>query len=223
MPTLTNDQRHLYDEQGYVLVSGLIPADTIRGAAAAMWDSIGADPADPATWSAVSAAHTRYDDAALCACYTPAFLEAAAELAGDPVETITAPTRALTINVFPGAGPWHWPSPHLDHSIREHGHKTFPRAFRVATMTFLSDVSPHGAGTVVWPGSHRKVLALAQSDPAKYETMWALNQDLGLAGIGEPVETTPRAGDVLFYHYLCAHAGSQNTSDRPRFALNAKW
>jgi ectoine hydroxylase-related dioxygenase (phytanoyl-CoA dioxygenase family) len=28
---------------------------------------------------------------------------------------------------------------------------------------------------------------------------------------------------VLFYHYLLAHAGSMNTSDRPRFALNMKW
>jgi len=37
------------------------------------------------------------------------------------------------------------------------------------------------------------------------------------------VETTPGAGDVLFYHYLCAHAGSQNTSTQPRLALNMKW
>jgi len=41
--------------------------------------------------------------------------------------------------------------------------------------------------------------------------------------LSRPVELTPRRGDVLFYHYLCAHAGSMNTSSRPRFALNMKW
>ena len=41
--------------------------------------------------------------------------------------------------------------------------------------------------------------------------------------VGEPVELTPRRGDVLFYHYLCAHAGSKNTSAVPRLALNMKW
>jgi ectoine hydroxylase-related dioxygenase (phytanoyl-CoA dioxygenase family) len=90
-------------------------------------------------------------------------------------------------------------------------------------MTYLSDVPSHGAGTIVWPGSHLKLEALAKSDPERYELMWALNQDIPRAGIGEPVELTPRRGDVLFYHYLCAHAGSKNTSDRPRLALNMKW
>ena len=37
-----------------------------------------------------------------------------------------------------------------------------------------------------------------------------LNRSLGEAGLGSPVELTPRAGDILFYHYLCAHAGSRN-------------
>ena len=53
--------------------------------------------------------------------------------------------------------------------------------------------------------------------------MWTLNQELGILELEPPVELTPRRGDALFYHYLCAHAGSMNTSDRPRFALNMKW
>jgi ectoine hydroxylase-related dioxygenase (phytanoyl-CoA dioxygenase family) len=90
-------------------------------------------------------------------------------------------------------------------------------------MTFLSDVSEHGGGTVVWPGAHQKLRALAESDPEKYEMMWVLNQSMKEVNLGEPVETTPRRGDVLFYHSLCPHAGSKNISDRPRFALNMKW
>jgi ectoine hydroxylase-related dioxygenase (phytanoyl-CoA dioxygenase family) len=90
-------------------------------------------------------------------------------------------------------------------------------------MTFLSDVPPHGGGTIVWPGSHAVLEHLAKSDPTRFETMWALNQELPNAALDSPVELTPRRGDVLFYSYLCAHSGSQNTSDRPRLALNAKW
>jgi ectoine hydroxylase-related dioxygenase (phytanoyl-CoA dioxygenase family) len=53
--------------------------------------------------------------------------------------------------------------------------------------------------------------------------MWMLKLEIEKLDLGPPVELTPRCGDVLFYHYLLAHSGSTNTSDRPRFALNMKW
>ena len=221
MKTLTDEQTRHYDEQGYVLVSGLVPEPVAREAAAAMRRLL---DADPDSWAGISEMHRSFHDPALLACYTPALLAAAAELSGDPLETITPPDDAYAINVFPRPGTvWEWPHPHIDHAIRQHGHHVFPRAFRVAAMTFLNDVPPHGAGTVLWPGSHRKLADLARSDPEHYEMMWALNQDLDRVGLAEPVETTPRCGDVLLYHYLCAHAGSRNTSPQPRLALNIKW
>ncbi len=179
---------------------------------------------DPATWANISDAHRTFHDPALQACFTPALLAAVAEVSGDPPETITAPDGAYTINVFPRLNTiWEWPRPHIDHAIRADGYRVFPRAFRVAGMTFLNDVPPHGAGTILWPGSHRKLADLARSDPERYEMMSALNHDLDRADLGDPVETTPRCGDVLLYHYLCAHAGSSNTSPQPRLALNIKW
>jgi ectoine hydroxylase-related dioxygenase (phytanoyl-CoA dioxygenase family) len=53
--------------------------------------------------------------------------------------------------------------------------------------------------------------------------MYTLNQEIDRADLGEPVEVTAKAGDILFYHYLCAHSGSQNTTPHPRLALNHKW
>jgi hypothetical protein len=206
-----------------LLASGLIPEPVAADAEAAMWRLLGALPDDPASWANASGAHQVYEDAALLACYTPEMLAASEALAGEAPGTLRAPTRAYAINVFPQEGEWRWPHAHIDHAIKEHGHRVFPRAFRLAAMTYLSDVPPHGGGTVVWPGSHRKLEELARSDPARYEMMWALNQDIGRPDLGDPVELTPRRGDVLFYHYLCAHAGSKNTSDRPRLALNMKW
>jgi hypothetical protein len=220
---LSEDQERSYNESGYLLVSGLIPPEVSEAAEAAMWTVIGARPEDPATWVEVAKAHQAFESAEVSACYTPAYVAAAEQLADEVAGSFRPPPRPYAINVFPTEGPWQWPRPHIDHAIREHGHKTFPRAFRIAAMTFLSDVAPHGGGTVVWPGSHRRLEALARSDPSRYELMWTLNQSLREIDLGEPVELTPRRGDVLFYHYLCAHAGSMNVSDRPRLALNMKW
>jgi len=220
---VTPEQRRFYDEQGYVLISGLIPPEVAAAAETEMWALLGISPGAPEEWASVARGHHAFESPGLVACYTPAFLAAAAELAGEDPATIRAPKRGYCINIFPRQEPWEWPRPHIDHAIKEHGHKTFPRAYRIATMTFLHDVAPHGGGTVVWPGSHRKIEALARSDPGRYELMWALGRELDRAGLPDPVELTPRAGDVLFYHYLCAHAGSMNTGDRPRFAMNAKW
>ena len=222
MSVLTAEQAQQYAAQSYLLVSGLIPEEIAEGAETALWHQLQARPEDPASWPQRTA-HQAFESPELVACYTPAMLGAAAQLAGEAVETVQAPKRAYAINVFPTPGEWHWPHPHIDHAIKEHGHKTFPRAFRIAAMTFLSDVPPHGGGTVVWPGSHALLERLAMSDPDRFETMWALNQELPHLTLGAPVEVQPRRGDVLFYSYLCAHAGSQNVSDRPRLALNAKW
>ena len=219
---LTEEQRRAFDEQGFLLVSGLIPRQIAVAAEAAVWRDLGLDPNDPASWSRPRT-HQGYPGPELVACYTPEVLDAAALLSGDDRSTIHAPRQGYAIHVFPQPGEWTWPGPHIDHAIKDAGHRTFPRAFRLAAMTFLNDVQPHGGGTVVWPGSHRKLEALARSDPDRYELMWALNQDLRKVDLGEPYETTPRQGDVLFYHYLCAHAGSMNTSSRPRLALNMKW
>jgi hypothetical protein len=220
---LTHEQELEYHQTGYLLVSGLIPPETAAAAAAAMWRLSGASPTDPASWANLPRGHGSFDCPELVACYTPEYLAASARLAGDDPATFRPPRNGYAINIFPQAGEWTWPAPHIDHAIKEHGYKTFPRAFRIAAMTFLNDVPPHGAGTVVWPGSHRHLEALARSDPQRYELMWSLNQALKELDLGPPVELTPRRGDVLFYHYLCAHAGSMNTSNRPRFAMNMKW
>ena len=90
-------------------------------------------------------------------------------------------------------------------------------------MTYINDVDQHGGGTVVWPESHHKIRMLLESDIEKYQYVWTLGKDVQTVGLDNPVELTPRKGDILFYHYFCAHAGSKNTSTRPRFAYNAKW
>jgi hypothetical protein len=220
---LTEEQVQSYQDDGFLLVSGLIPPSIAASAEATMWRVLGVSPDDPGTWASLPRGHHSFDSPELLACYTPEYLAAAARLAGEEASGFRPPRSAYAINIFPTDEAWQWPRPHIDHAIKEHDHKVFPRAFRIAAMTFLNDVEPHGAGTIVWPGSHRQLEALARSDPERFELMWTLNQSLKELDLAPPVELTPRQGDVLFYHYLCAHAGSLNTSVRPRFAMNMKW
>jgi hypothetical protein len=219
--SLTQTQLDAYEQDGYILLAGLIPDAVATATAAIMWQCMEARPDDPQTWPDGYA--QGLDHPAIVACYTENFLHAAAQLCGDPPEAVGKPGSALAINIFPADGEWKQPTPHIDHAIKEHGHKTFPRPFRVATMTFLNDVAERGGGTAVWPGSHRQIEALARSDEEQYEYMWVLNQHLHRAGLGDPLVLVPKQGDVLFYQCLCAHAGSNNTSPRPRLALNYKW
>ena len=224
-PILTHDQVASYIEDGYLLVSGLIPRDVVQRAEAAMWRCMGLDRNDSASWSERTADHGHYEDAELTAVYTNKLLTAAWQLSegGLEREDFCPPKGGFAINSFPTDSAWAPHGPHIDHSIKEHGHESFPAAFRVATMTFLNDVEPHGGGTVVWPGSHRKIAALARSNPDYYRPMWVLGGDLDKADIGECVEIVPQGGDVLFYHVFCAHSGSLNATDYPRLAMNMKW
>lgn len=223
-PVLSREQIRQYVENGYLLVSGLIADSVAARAEEAMWGHLGMDPEDDTTWTAPGE-YSHHDDPIMLALYTPEFLTAAAQLGeGVPdVTTYRAPGRIGPLNTYPQEGEWSAHGGHLDHAIKEHGHGTFPFAFRVATMAYLNDVESHGGATVVWPGSHLKVKALAYSDPSRYEMMWELNQDISEAGIGDPVEIPAKRGDVLFYHVFTVHSGSGNVGKRPRFAFNMKW
>ena len=92
---LSQEQLTQYDRDGYVLVSGLIPEETIANAEAAMWSVLGVDRDDPASWSPLPdetdgvktivsqgvIEHFGVQDPALLACCTPAFYEVQSQLA----------------------------------------------------------------------------------------------------------------------------------------------
>ena len=219
---LSSNQVDQYNQEGYLLMSGLIPNLISVKAEQEMWRCSDVKADEPETWTnGTTAANNLNDD--IVACYTNEFITVAAQLAGDDPATYSKPEEAYSLNVFPSKEEWSWSGPHIDHSIKTDGYKTFPRAFRIAAMTYLSDVEEHGGGTIVWPRSHHRIWSLAKSNPTYYEYMWVLGNDIERADLGTPMELTPNRGDVLFYHFLCAHSGSKNVNSQPRFALNTKW
>lgn len=222
MTSLSFHQIQQYENDGFLLVSDLIPEDLVANAVSAMWSCLKLSPDDPSSWPAGSQGVRLQEHSAMTACFTPEVLEAAAILSHEN-HPLKAPEHVHSINVFPKPGEWKWHGMHIDHAIKNENHRVFPKAFGIAVMIYLNNVAPKGGGTVLWPGSHRRLEELARRDPVQYEFMWRLNADLNKVDLGDPVELLPQGGDVLFYHYLVVHSGSNNTSDRPRFALNHKW
>src|SRR6267378_1521605 len=122
-------------------------------------------------------------------------LAAAAQLAGEDVARFRLPTHAFTINRQPVSKPWEFYAAHIDRTIPESRYRTFPRPYWIGAMTYLTDVQPHGGGTMVWPGTHLELEALAGANPRKYKYLAALTPVLSQIMRGAPIEVTPSRGD----------------------------
>jgi ectoine hydroxylase-related dioxygenase (phytanoyl-CoA dioxygenase family) len=205
-------QSYIFD--GFLLLSDLVDRKTVEEARRALIEHIGRPHEN--------SLHAFVKDPAVSACFNKNICSAATELAGVR-KRFAPPSTVYTITVFPTSEPWVWPLPHIDHAREEDAHRTFPAPFSVGCLIYLSDIQSHSGGTVVWPGSHRRLQELAAANPEQYKYLASLNRDISQLDLGSPKEITAHAGGALFYHYLCGHSGSANLGTEPRFALNHKW
>jgi hypothetical protein len=206
--------RMQYHTDGYVVLSGLIPPEVVAAARARVEAHL-----------AETGKHVHFfPDPEITAC-TEAFREAAMVLAGGDPTTFRTHQGGLAIHSLPTGGEWTMPTPHIDGALKHDDNPVVPPPFRIATMTYLTDVVKYGGGTVVWAGSPAQIEAVYNADPVRFAKMYDLNEALakGEIPLDPPVELTPKAGDVLFYQCLCAHAGSMNIQKTPRLAFNCKW
>ncbi len=208
------DQVRSYHAQGFVLIPGLIKQSVVQHA----FDLLSTYIPPGQT----GAFHKILSASPLLECVTKSVCAAAAKLGGIDAR-LERPASVYTIAVCPQVGSWEWPTPHIDHARLEDRHRTFPPPYRIGCLIYLNDVHPHSGATVVWPGSHRQLTDLARSDLDKYELLSSLNEDIQTLRLNNPVEISARAGDALFYNYLCAHSGSKNVGPSCRLALNHKW
>ncbi len=208
------DQIHTYRSQGFVLVSGLIPEGILDQAR----DTLSAHIPSGQRGSLQQV----LSDRALLRCVTKQLHRVAEDLESITLQP-SSPSSLYTLAVGPEPGPWQWPSPHIDHSKIEDRFESLPPPFRIGCLIYLTDVLSQAGGTVVWPGSHSQLARLLQGDVNKYRLMSSLNAEIPNLELRTPVEITAKAGDSLFYNYLCAHSGSKNTGTIWRLALNHKW
>ena len=212
MSVLTKKQHLQFEEEGYLLASGLIPNHISERAEKAMWRLMEMDPNDSTTWGHRPDLATQFEtmsglsvlngiqDPDIMFCVTPEYLKATAELLGE--ESVHPPDSAHMQNRVPIKTQWSLPRAHIDGLPKEHMHKTFPGPYRIANLVFLNDIDHKGGGTAVFPRSQHQIMELAKSDVEKYEYIISLNRDLSALDLGEAVELTPRRGDVLSFTYM---------------------
>jgi ectoine hydroxylase-related dioxygenase (phytanoyl-CoA dioxygenase family) len=208
------EQIQSYISDGFLLLADFVDRKTVEEARRTLVEHIGPRHAN--------SHHAFVSNSAVSACFTKDVCSAAAELAGVR-KRFAPPSTVYTITVFPTSDRWKWPVPHIDHAREEDAHRTFPPPFSVGCLIYLSDIQPQSGGTIVWPGSHRRLEQLAVANPERYKYLASLNRDIPQLDLGIPDEITACAGSALLYHYLCAHSGSTNSGTEPRFALNHKW
>ena len=242
-------QLEAFHRDGFVRLAGALDGAQVESMRARMWQRLernGADPGNPATWSADKAFSLQKirradrppaDCPVVCAAMDAIF---GAQKWAPPKDwgqaLVTFPTTA------PWAIPWHvW---HLDHSYQ------YPRdAIRgVNLFTFLSDVEPRGGGTLVVRASHRlvdrfvgsvcglstKKMKVLRKQFNATDPWWMeltaggdgsdadrrqrfMDVDTNIDGIDvRVVELTGKAGDVVLGHPWLVHNGSPNTLAQPR-------
>ena len=216
--------RQHYEEEGFLLLSGLIDDSVSAQAARYMGDLPGMDGdaealQTPHLHNAERGLFEHYAlrAGALLDCFGDAFIDMVSLLAD--ARDVHQPRAVQTQNLLRVQREWQPPGPHIDGIPKENRHRTFPGPYRIAFIAYMSDVEPRGGGTLGWPGSHRAVRALAESDPERFAYLYDLNQSLGQLDLGAGVELLPKRGDILFFQHLWVHGAPFNTRPQPRLAL----
>ena len=236
---LSKQQLTQFEEEGYLLLSGLIPKETVTKAEAAMWKMMGMDAEDPDSWG-----HFKRPPLAgfymekmadgrrvelygvthldVLACCTPEYLTITQQLASEYPEIPHCesqhPDGIWALNQFPVSGAeWKWPSPHLDGGFRDL--RLDPGTFRVTSLTYLTDVNAHGGATVIWPEGTQRIREFRKKNPEFSNHVRDVGAHFPKMDLGEPMEVVAKQGDVLFFHHLLPHCGAMNVGAAPRFAI----
>lgn len=204
--TLSLDQRRFYDENGYVVVRGLLAPEEAAGLRAEAQGIAAAQGESDATWGSVRSGSTRlthcHDVHFRSAAFTrllvdERFVGVARAIIGPNVQLhhtkmfVKPPERG---SPFPMHQDYPY-FPHRDHSV-------------IAAIVHLDDAPDEKGCLRVYPGSHR------------LGPLPAVGEDHHLPEDHFPLEgATPvpaRAGDAVFFSYLLAHGSGINRSDEPR-------
>ena len=226
---ISAEQREQFIRDGYVRVSGLIPAGVVSSTRVGLLERMGVDPDAPDTWAGRGMSTDPDAIAFTESCRTPLIEAAASELVGpDFIPGVTyspyldnqgvspATLRGfIPVLSFPSPGPAAFEPPtggyHIDGM---HAVTVWPAKFFLVVFAYLSDTADFGGATTVRPGSHRQVFEHWLGTGNKGSTV---PPALDYAG---PVPLPGKAGDVIFMHYLLVHSGSANHDAHIRVGLN---
>jgi len=217
--TLTTEQKLEIIDTGFTLLHDVVPADKVAAALRVINAALGANGADPARlpiYRSQSWVPEVTGDPAILGLLTETPLWSLAESAiGEgTIEPVDYGQIAMR---FPSMEPAGTPHAHIDgmytptNGVPEGQIMNFTALVGV----YLSDVpTPHAGNFVVWPGTHR-----LYADYFTREGAEALLDGMPPIDIGEPVQTTPKAGDAVLSHYQIGHGIASNVSPNIRYAI----
>lgn len=235
---LLEQQLAQFEEEGYLLLSGLIPQETVVKAEEAMWKMMGMEAGNPDSWG-----HFKRPGLAgfymeqlsngnrielfgvtnpdVLACCTPDYLTVLKQLASRYPEIPHCedprPDGIWALNQFPVSAEWKSPSPHLDGDFRDF--RLDPGTFRATSLTYLTDANSHGGTTVIWPEGPRRIRKFRKKNPEFSNHVRDVRALFPKMDLGEPMEVVAKQGEVLFFHHLLPHSGTINVGSSPRFAI----
>lgn len=207
---------------GFVVARDVFTRETAAELEAIVWEVLDESPVDPETWTEANVQIEQVLEVrAADGLFTPRYRASVDALVG-PSAWTTRRGFGWVVVRFPRRHRGEWKPPrdgwHVDGM--DFRHRLDSPEQGLVGIEVLSDIGPHGGGTVVEVGSHRRIarrLHEAGASGLSYSEL------LGIAAerSGGPLrEICAKAGDVLWMHPFLVHARGPNLSDVPRVAAN---
>jgi hypothetical protein len=222
--SLTDEQKRQFRTQGYLHMPGAVPRERVDAALRAINHSIGqgVSKSELAQFRAGSFCPELRSAAAIMDLYNHTPLRDLAESAVGRGRLAKVAGAQIALK-FPelrdpaDTSPMPKPPPHLDGMY--YPGNGVPKGqiynFTALAGVMLSDVpGEYCANFTVWPGSHARNAAYFRAHGPQ-----ALLDGMPKVEMGEPVQITGRAGDVVLAHYLLTHSVTCNLSPHVRYAI----
>jgi hypothetical protein len=206
---LTADDLAQWDRDGYIVLHDAVPPAQSRAAAEAIYQYLGADPADPETWYRNPKGHTIWVGLLRHPAFRANRESARIHAAFAQLWRRTDLWASVDQGGFnpPERPGWPFPGPHLhwDVSLAQ------PAPFGLQGLLYLTDTAADQGAFQCVPGFHRRLASwLAGLPPGTNPRDRHLVDALGAVPI------PGRAGDLVIWHQGLPHGSSPNRTDRPR-------
>lgn len=197
-----------WDEHGYVILRNAISPEAAEIAEMAIYDFLGMDRDDSASWYRESLGHSIWvsllrHPALVANRRAPRIHKAHAQLWGR--EDLWVTVDQVGFNP-PERENWLFPGPHLhwDATLAE------PHCFELQGIVYLADVDEDQGAFSCVPGFHRSLPQWLKSVPADVNVQQHARRTLTM----KPVAA--KRGDMIIWHHLLPHGSSPNRAQRPR-------
>ena len=206
-------------EDGFIRLDAVFSAEVAERCRAALWERMGLDPDDPATWTEPVIRLDRDDAEPFWRAITmPDLHEAFDQLVGkgrwQPPDGIDQFVIRFPSDIDPGDDDWHV-VPASDAPDRRIDVRSTDRALLL--LILFSDVGPDDAPTRLRIGSHLEVARLLAAAGAGGLTAAALADRVDETVDGPEATATGKAGTIYLCHPFLVHAAQGHHGYTPRF------